>query len=206
LIVRTSAVFAALAVFAGACSLVPAGREPVFPRNAPVPEVKAAAVAPAATTALPSAPVELLDSIAAKRNHPPDGLLSAGSETVTGRLGTYCYGNTCADIGRWPPKSDLPVLVASNKSLEFRLRNGEEFVRWSARYGETSDDDRSQPLGQAGRPFDSDANSSPADEFSSASFDAPPAGDWVVFVNLELAGGDLSYAWNVTVMPDTATE
>jgi hypothetical protein len=149
--------------------------------------------------------VEGRQSVATQGNHPPDGLLSSGSKSVAGQLGSYCYGQTCADIGRWPPKSELPELVAQTNTLEFALENGEPFVGWIASYNNTADDDRSRKLDQGGGSLDPDGNPPAADEFTDISFDAPPAGDWVVWMFVQLESGDLSYAWHVTVLPDTAT-
>ena len=201
-VTRFSAAWIALALLTEACSLVPAAR--TNPAKAPhVAGAPTAGVADGVKST--SSSVADRQSAATKRERPPDGLLRSGSESVTGQLGSFCYGKTCADIGRWPPKSELPELVAQTKSLEFTLGNGEPFVGWTASYNQTADDDRSRRLGQGGGSFDADANPAPADQFSDISFDAPPAGDWVVWMFVQLESGDLSYAWHVTVLPDTAT-
>jgi hypothetical protein len=201
-IARTSALLVTVALMLGACQLVPAARP------APASEPRApSAAAPAATEPAPLAtnPVIANEATLAKRTGPPGGLLSSGQTTVEGKLGSYCYGSICADIARWPPKSDLPHLVANGKMLTFALSNDEPFVLWRASYAGKSDGDPTG-LGHDGQSFDPDANPSASDEFMSATFDVPPAGDWVVWLSVGLAPGDLSFAWHVTVLPDTATE
>ena len=206
---RSSTAWVVLVTLIGACSLVPATR----PGPAITPDVaEAPPGAGAASAATPVAETNVAQrgatrpSLAARRNGPPDGLLGSGSESVAGKLGSYCYGNTCLDIAKWPPKFVLPHLVAGRRLLEFQLRNGEKFVGWRASYSANPNEGRSDTLGQGGESFDPDANQPAADRFASAQFDAPPAGDWVVWLKIDLAGGDLSYAWRVTVLPDTATD
>jgi len=132
---------------------------------------------------------------------PPVATLSSGDVSVAGYPGSYCFADTCADIGAWPPKTDLPELTASasNGDLNFEIADQISFVRWSAAYGSSSDDDDSTPLGEGGDPFDPDTGASPPPQFLNASVSTPPPGDWVVWVWVELESGDLSYAWHVIV-------
>ena len=195
---RTAAVALALAATLGGCSLLPAARTGSTAGSGATtpPKVDAATVL--------SSPAPLVRSAGGQNNHPPDGLLSSGGADVAGKLGSYCYGNTCADIAQWPPKANLPELVAAN-DLHFELANAETFVGWQAGFGPKSNGS-AEILGEGGESFDPDTTGSPAESFTSASFKAPPVGDWVVWLFVDLESGDLSYAWHVTVLPDTATE
>ncbi|HEV3484072.1 MAG TPA: hypothetical protein VG106_01595 [Vicinamibacterales bacterium] len=138
-----------------------------------------------------------------EETQPPAGILVSGNQRVAGELGTYCYQNLCADRIAWPPKTELPLLNATRMFLGFELDNREPFARWTASYGRANDDPIAT-LGQGGAAFDPDANGS-APEFREITFRRPPAGDWVVWVRVDLANGDLEYAWHVTVIPDTGS-
>jgi hypothetical protein len=90
-------------------------------------------------------------------------------------------------------------LNAGEDGLDFSIAHDLPFVRWSAAYSEKSNDDRSKPLGDGGTQYDPDAIGSPPPQFVTASIPRPPAGDWVVWVWVDLEFGDLSYAWHVIV-------
>jgi hypothetical protein len=127
---------------------------------------------------------------------PPTATLSGDGDAVAGQPGTYCYLDTCAD-GPWPRKADLPELTVASAASELTLTLAEpaRFIGWSVAYGVSSNDDESTNLERGGS-FDPDA---PGPEYSEVTFAGPPAGDWVLFVWLTLRGGDLSYAWHLTV-------
>ena len=202
LFARSSAVVLAAAAVAG-CGLVPAVREPAEPSDTGAARVGAAVNH---TQQSSSAPIAAPLEIEAQRNTPPDGLLSSGGAAVAGQPGSYCYRSTCADIGRWPAKADLPLLTVTTGKVRFALGGNEPFVRWNAAYNDNANDDQATELGQGGHAFEPDATSSPPPQLEEALIEAPPAGDWVMWVWVDLEQGDLSYAWHVTVMPDTATE
>lgn len=130
---------------------------------------------------------------------PPRGFFTGDDESVEGWLGSYCWQGTCADVVRIPPKAQLPMMTTGSEDLEFSLSDNATFVRWQATYAAGTDADR-MTLGQGGEGFDPDARPSPALELlSSTTFATPPAGDWVVFVQVFSDSGDLSYAWHVIV-------
>ena len=138
-------------------------------------------------------------------SHPPAGLLTSGGDEVAGQLGSYCYLNTCADIGGWPAKSELPLLTVTTGNVGFALESKETFLSWSASYNDKANDDQATELDKGGQSFDPDSSSSVPPQIEEAVIDAPPAGDWVMWVWVDLESGDLSYAWHVIVMPDTST-
>ena len=213
-IIRIAALVTLAGAVCGACVLVPAARTSPVPTDpagavsappAAGPSAHVPAASPTETgrpvqhgsIATPSAPV------GAGTDSPPQGLLRSGGNVLAGRLGSYCYRDGCADIGAWPPRPDLPLLAETSNSLSFELGNREAFAAWSASYGPRSNGPPSGTLGQGGENFDPDANTTPATRFREITFPRPPAGDWVVWVRLTLENGDLEYAWNVPVLPDT---
>ncbi len=53
---------------------------------------------------------------------PPDSTLSYGGEEVKGLLGTYCWGNTCADAGGIPvPSKQKTLTVPSGSEMVFHF-------------------------------------------------------------------------------------
>jgi hypothetical protein len=199
---RSSAAFVLVGAAVAGCAFAPAGHSAAAPANAGPRASKAALNSPQAS----AAPAAVAREPEAKRDRPPDGLLSSAGETVSGQLGSYCYGRTCADLGQWPAKSELPLLTVTTGKVRFALQRDEPFVGWTAAYNDNANDDRAIPLEQGGEAFDPDSTSSPPPQFQEALIEAPPAGDWVMWVWIDLEQGDLSYAWHVIVMPDTATE
>ena len=130
---------------------------------------------------------------------PPAGLLSAGSGSIEGRIGSYCWGDTCADIGVWPPKADLAELdVASREvTIQFSASKPVGFTEWYASYA-AGPNGGSKSLVKGGS-SDPDTNATAPPEFETFDFPSPPSGDWIVFVSVYFRGGDLSYAWHVVV-------
>jgi hypothetical protein len=125
--------------------------------------------------------------------------VQSGDTSVEGRIGSYCWLNTCADAPRIPPKGDLPMLVASAGPLEFSLSDSARFTRWTISYGEESDGTL-EVLEQGGANVDPDVQPQPsAADFNAVEFGGPPAGDWTLHVFVQFPGGDLSYAWHVVV-------
>ena len=219
-IARSFAGWLALMTAIAACTIVPAARPSqavpttvATPTTVTTPTRPAVTLRPSAATNTPtvaatapttpsSTPTEVPPSPSSRPggegDPPPEGLLLAGGPEVAGRPGTYCYGGTCVDMARWPPKADLPELAGSADVFQFSLEGDVPFMTWSASYARTSGD-QSTHLDSGGDPYDPDASGSPPPQFVSASFPSPPAGDWVVFMAVVLEHGDLSYAWHVTV-------
>ncbi len=185
-----------LVLLLSGCSIPPLGQptSSLAPSASPVSTATAAEAATVAPTFDPTRrPPPATDTL------PPRGILRAESGPIEGWLGSYCWQGTCADVAVVPPKDQLPEFTTEGEDLEFSLSHNATFVRWQATYGGSVDGER-MTLGQGGEGFDPDARPSPALELlSSATFASPPAGDWVVFVQVFFDGGDLSYAWHVVV-------
>lgn len=131
---------------------------------------------------------------------PPKASLSSGTVSVEASPIGYCWDNECVD-GPNPPKDQLPELELNDSDLEmeFEVADDVRFARWGAEYFKRSDD-TAATLGGGGFSYDPDVTpATPWVEMSRATFPAPPPGDWVVNVYLELVHGDLSYAWHVIV-------
>ena len=195
-----------LVVMSAGCTLLPAARQPSS--DSPAGQQGPTATVDAAAPGSPGfgAPTDATKAtLAATRDRPPDGLLTSAGSNVAGKLGTYCYRGTCLDIAQWPSKSELPLLTVTSARLTFELSGGTQFVGWTAAYGDKANGPETE-LGQGGSESDPDATSSAAEQLTKAIIDSPPAGDWVVWMFVRLEHGDLSYAWHVVVLPDTATE
>ena len=133
-------------------------------------------------------------------SQPPNATLSRGDDSVEASPIGYCWADECID-GPNPPKNQLPelALTEGGVDLEFEIGDDVRFTRWGAEYYDRSDDN-AVSLGRGGFSYDPDATpATPWVEISSATFPAPPSGDWVLNVYVELAHGDLSYAWHVVV-------
>lgn len=193
-----------------ACSLTPVAQPTSRTQPSASPALTAVPVAATATpgpTATPrptgtnpatGTPVPFFEP--PEGSKPPKATLSAGIVSVEASPIGYCWDNECLD-GPNPPKGQLPELELSdsNIDLEFEVGGGVRFARWGAEYFDKSDAN-AVTLGGGGFTYDPDMMpSTPWLEMSQASFPAPPIGDWVVNVYLELVNGDLSYAWHVIV-------
>ena len=184
---------ASLVLSIAACSMAPGAQQ--SPSAAPLAsaEPTAAAASPAVA---PTAEFTLRPPPATNAP-PPRGLLRGDADAVEGWPGSYCWHGTCADAAAVPSKDQLPSVVGGGDDLDFSLSGGATFVRWRATYAAGANDEPTT-LGEGGEGFDPDARPSPAPELlSSVAFDEPPAGDWIVFVQVFFDGGDLSYAWHV---------
>ncbi|MEX2548047.1 MAG: hypothetical protein WD830_09705 [Chloroflexota bacterium] len=171
-----------------ACSIAHVGQPTPSPATAPSP-----------STEPPPQPTPTED--VAVGTEPPDGTLRADGAAVAGQHGSYCFADTCADIGGWPNKPDLPLVEvsAADQQLEFALPDSVQFVEWHASYSASSNGEAND-LAEGGNGYDPDKSyASPWPATSSVTFDSPPAGDWVVYVSVYFDGGDLSYAWHVIV-------
>jgi hypothetical protein len=188
-IVRLPLLIGAL-LAAAACGL--AGSRPTPSLDAPSP--------------LPSASISSAPSVEPTRTPPqateippPSGFLTADGTQVEGWLGSYCWQDLCADAPEVPPKDQLPQVLGDGNELAFSLSDTATFITWRATYASESNE-RPTTLGESGEAFDPDARPSASPELlSAAEFDSPPAGDWVIFVQVFFDGGDLSYAWHVVI-------
>lgn len=201
-----------LAALVSACALGPVA-QPTASQAPPTAPISMPTQEPAATSSPPDAPATSSPTSTRPPSPtprpyfeppaggaPPMGTLSAGDMSVDATPIGYCWADECID-GPNPPKNQLPELTLSEDGvdLEFEVGDGARFARWSAEYYERSDDD-AVSLGGGGFSYDPDATpATPWVEMSSATFPAPPSGDWVLNVYLELVHGDLSYGWHVIV-------
>ena len=81
--------------------------------------------------------------------------------------------------------------------MELTLADGAPFVRWFASYG--ADARSLVPLAEGGASSDPDAvGATPAPPLTTASFEPPPDGDWVLTVQVFFSDGDAMYAWHAT--------
>jgi hypothetical protein len=114
---------------------------------------------------------------------------------VVGWLGTFCWNDTCRDSGDGAPEGGPPeVSAVPGGQFTLSLAQGTRFAGWTASYSRRWNRPTTA-LGQGG-----DVNGlSSSDELVSAVFPAPPPGDWFVYVRVDFAGADASYAWAVTV-------
>lgn len=120
---------------------------------------------------------------------PPDGVLEGDRQMVTGLEGSFCFGDTCGDIGQSPTARLSPLLrVADTVSeLAFHLRDGEAFSSWSVSYWVSRDDSASETVDLA-------SGGQRGSTSTAASFAPPPPGDWEVKVSVDFpGGGDATY-------------
>lgn len=204
-----------VALLMAACSLAPAAQPTISPGPAATPG-QTATPGPTATpaptkTPEPTGTPEPTDTPAPtgtprpffdppEGSKPPKAMLSADGLSVEASPIGYCWAGECLD-GPNPPKNQLPELelIEANLDMEFEVADGVRFAHWGAEYYDRSDDN-AVSLGDGGFYYDPDATpATPWVEMSRATFPAPPSGDWVVNVYLELVHGDLSYAWHVIV-------
>ena len=155
---------------------------------------------PTATPPATPAPSQGPSATPPASDGPPQASVSVDSQaTAVGWLGSYCWLGTCADTFELPPKASLPAVMAgATAALRFSLDSNAGFTSWSAAYTDASMDGLAQ-LSAGGQPFDPDASASPPPMLTEASFTAPPAGDWVLVVEMHAIDGDAQYAWHLTV-------
>ena len=185
-------------IVAGACSLAPRAR-PSLTFVATATPMSVSTAQPTRRAASPTPLLAVRTERPDQGHPPPAGLLGSGGEIVAGYPGSYCFGDTCAEIGGWPSKSELPRLRVTADAMTFSIEGEVAFVTWSAAYQSRANDDASKSLGRGGYPYDPDASASPPPSVIEATIPAPPAGDWVVWIWVDLEHGDLSYAWHVIV-------
>jgi hypothetical protein len=130
---------------------------------------------------------------------PPTALLVLpDGSTAGGKLGAYCYRESCSDPPFWPMAASMTAveLPATDTPLTVSLDEGAPFVAWTARYAAGDDHEANTvwPLDTGGEP-DGD------EPMVEATFAPPPSGEWLVEVRLTLLGneGDISYYWSVVV-------
>src|SRR5918994_5565319 len=167
----------------------PAGASPTG--TPPSPASTPATPARATAAAAPTAPAESAQPAPAS-DQPPEGVLSAAGDAVTGFLGTYCWLGTCADVFDTRPSDSLPLLEASAADLAFSLAGGAAFLSWNASY-RADDDDDLITLGAGGSDYDPDTGAAPPPALTEATFAPPPTGDWVLVVQTFFEEGDAQY-------------
>lgn len=217
---RCLASLLAIAMAAGACTSQPAA--PTDPPSAQAPSrtpasspIPTSGVSPsAAPTPAPSATVDPTTTPPASHrvtpspspshsddhggtgdSRPPGGLLSApGVDPVTAYLGSYCYGNACAD-SPLPPARIIPRLKLPRTAdhLGFQLKGIKPFSTWSVAAWPARD--------ERGRRQERLASGGTEDMVvREATFQPPPSGDWVVHIFVRFLGrGDASYFVHVIV-------
>ncbi|MEP7158744.1 MAG: hypothetical protein ABI797_04910 [Chloroflexota bacterium] len=138
-------------------------------------------------------------SAVASIDRPPDGVLAVASNRMAGWLGTYCWNSRCLDAPELPDKIGLPSLIApAGAELTFNLGDGSDFYEWSASYFGYPDGSPTE-LGSGGAFYDPYTSATPPAPLDSASFAAPPIGDWVIGLFVSFNEGDASYSWLVSV-------
>jgi hypothetical protein len=171
------------------------------PANSPTPP-------PAATVSpVPSAAVQTTAPGTPTEEQPPLAELVANGSRVAGRLGSWCYGNACADIVPGPAELQPRVELAGPATeLSFELPPPERFVYWRASYRATDDETSDMTiLGEGGnRNPDPDVvrpESTPLPELSAATFTAPPPGEWLLEIRVQFpeGRGDAPYYWYAVV-------
>jgi hypothetical protein len=167
---------------------------------APTPTVDAA---PTATAQLIPTATQAPAATDFEQSAPPLGELELPDRAaVAGYLGTWCYDGACADIIP-PDKADLPLIdVPGGADLTFTLADTHPFVYWTVDYAAEQDDGTATMLAEGGSYVDPDmASATSPPELTTFNFEAPPAGDWVLGVNLQFAAGlgDAVYFWHVVV-------
>jgi hypothetical protein len=178
-----------LALVAAACTSVPAATSPPTV-NPNVKTTDQPTTAPA--TLVVAQPTDTPLDVA-----PPAGALGYSDSADVGWLGSYCWHGTCADAPQIPDRESLPKITVPVGTLIFSL-DGAEFANWIASFGPGGNS--LSLLAEGGIPFDPDASPPSSGQLQSfVEFDSPPAGDWVVTVQVFLPGGDVSYAWHVVV-------
>ncbi len=200
--VVTFALVAVALVALAACGLAPAASNLPTPLSTAGPAVGPSASPtppPTATQSATPAPSQGPSITPPASGGPPQASVRVDSQATVGWLGGYCWLGTCADAFELPPKASLPAVVAgATAALRFSLDSSTGFTSWSAAYTDASMDGLA-PLGAGGQPFDPDLSASPPPMLTEGSFTAPPAGDWVLVVEVHTVEGDAQYAWHLTV-------
>lgn len=165
---------------------------------APGPTTQATNPPTAVPTVAPTAPRTAVPT-AEQVDQPPAALLAADSDPVAGWLGTFCWHGACLDAPQLPAKSELPILNTDARAeLTLTLADGTQFSEWSAVYA-TDSEVTGTELGGGGAPYDPYSSATPPAALDSATFAAPPTGDWMIRVFVGFSDGDASYAWHVSV-------
>jgi hypothetical protein len=198
-----------IASLLGACGLAPSGERPTTDAGG---TASAPTVSPGDPDAasLSPAPPSTVPGIATPdhEGEPPlAGLGPVGGSAVTGRLGSWCYGSACADVIPGPANLQPLLELPAAAQLELELPAPHRFVHWRVLYRDADDDDAPMEiLAEGGARYpDPDevapTSQTPPSELAAVTLPAPPAGDWLLQVQLEFAGqlGNASYYWHATV-------
>jgi len=134
--------------------------------------------------------------------YPPDASMSVdGGQAIERTLGSFCYfegdEGGCGDIGEELVLDETPF--SGGEELTFRLAEDALIGRWTIEYSR-------YPDGPVVTRLESDP---PHPEVGEVDVMGPSAGDWRIslFAKLTTAegGGDATYEWRLSSMPDTAT-
>jgi len=126
----------------------------------------------------------------------PDGAV------VPGLQGSWCYDRGCLDAIP-PERVDLPRIdTQSDVLLTFTLAETHPFAYWRVDYAPEQDDESTIRLDEGGTYVDPDVSpATSAPEWTTFTFQPPPAGDWVLTVHLSFPGvlGGTVYYWHAVV-------
>ncbi len=133
---------------------------------------------------------------------PPDAHMSVdGKDVIKGTLGSFCYFEAqeggCGDIAEALVLDES--FFSGDEELAFRLADDARMGRWFIGYSR-------YPDGPVETRYESQA---PHPDVEVITVMGPPAGDWRISLSAELTtaagGGDASYEWRLSSMPDTST-
>jgi hypothetical protein len=138
--------------------------------------------------------------VGAENGPPPDASLRmADGRIVLGQMGSWCYGNGCADSPAFPiDRYPLLELRHDDDSLEIVMSQGGRFSYWRASYTNSLEvDPGGTTLGEGGV-VDPDVPARPF--LTTAAFDGPPAGSWILTIDLRFGTlGSAVYGWHAVV-------
>ena len=175
---RQSIAMLAIALLASAC----AG---VSPSTSAGPSVVGSAPASDVPATLSAAPSVSTTASPSTTEPPAASLAVEGGDPVTGRLGTFTWGDGGSD-SPWLPGS--PIAVGTSERLSVSIEGRVAVATWSAKRipEDAVGGSGATGLGTGGPPI---------------AFDAPEAGSWSVQVTVDFDGGlgSATYYWLVTV-------
>jgi hypothetical protein len=154
----------------------------------------ASAAPPASTTPRAGAQSPSPSNTGAAGEPPSAFLAINGAGRHEGELGTYVYGGAGSDAPWLPARSLDAIPIRSGDRLSVLLADGLLVGPWAATIAPAGDDQA-----ERGRAFGRDETVGGLRE--TVELPAPPAGSWVVMVNLEYGDGTGSgaYFWLVDV-------
>jgi hypothetical protein len=139
-------------------------------------------------------------AVGAEDGPPPDASLRTPDGTIVlGQMGSWCYGNGCADSPAFPiDRYSLVELGKGGERLEVVMSQGGRFSYWRASYTASLTDDPGGTTIGLGGVQDPDVPARPI--LVTAAFDGPPAGSWFLTLDLRFGAlGSAGYTWHATV-------